>query len=209
VAPRLVLSDGSTQQSLHSFPTIPFSIALNLGLPLLSPGLGDRMLLPGRYDADRPRDVPWALGAFLLIRRRAFEAIGGFEERQWMYAEDLDLGWRLAKAGWTTRYAPAARVRHVSAAATQGAFGDQTRERFMRATYGVLLRRRGVLRMRLTALVNVCGSAVRILLWAPVRLLKRRPIGQLSENRLWFAAHLEGLRSRSVLTADGPGEAAG
>jgi N-acetylglucosaminyl-diphospho-decaprenol L-rhamnosyltransferase len=49
------------------------------------------------------RRVPWAIGAFLLVRRTAWEAIGGFDERRWLYAEDLDLESRLAQAGWATR----------------------------------------------------------------------------------------------------------
>ena len=60
--------------------------------------------------------------AFLLVRREAWDAIGGFDEGQWMYAEDLDLGWKLRERGWATRYEPRALVDHESAAATTQAF---------------------------------------------------------------------------------------
>ncbi len=79
-----------------------------------------------------------------MVRRSAFEAIGGFDEREWMYGEDLDLCWRLADAGYRVRYVPQARVAHVEAAATAAAFGDERRRRrrFMAATYRVIARRR-------------------------------------------------------------------
>jgi N-acetylglucosaminyl-diphospho-decaprenol L-rhamnosyltransferase len=86
VAPRLLLPGGSSQYSLHSLPTIPFTLALNLGLHRLNGRLRERMLIPGLYDLERPRDVPWAIGAFLLLRRKAFDAVGGFDDRQWLYA---------------------------------------------------------------------------------------------------------------------------
>ena len=52
-------------------------------------------------------------GAFMLMRRSAFEAAGGFDEGYWMYMEDLDLSYRLAQAGWLSWYEPAATVMHV------------------------------------------------------------------------------------------------
>ena len=110
VAPRLVLPDGSTQHSVYRFPTVPFTAAFNAGLYRVSPRARDAMLLEGMWDPDRARVVDWAIGALLLVRRAAWDAAGGFDEGQWMYAEDLDLGWRLARAGWHTRYEPSARV---------------------------------------------------------------------------------------------------
>ncbi len=55
--------------------------------------------------------VAYVPSAAMLVRRTAFEAIGGFDD-QLRVAEDVDLCWRLAAAGWTVRYDPAARVGH-------------------------------------------------------------------------------------------------
>jgi N-acetylglucosaminyl-diphospho-decaprenol L-rhamnosyltransferase len=157
VAPRLVLPDGSTQHSVFPFPTLGFTAAFALGL---AAPFGDRLCLPGAWDPDRARRVPWAIGAFLLLRREAWEAAGGFDPRQWLFAEDLDLGWRLRQAGWATRYEPRARVRHAEAAAT-GAFGGERTDRWMLATYAWLVRRRGAAEARAVAALNVVGALAR------------------------------------------------
>lgn len=58
------------------------------------------------------RPVGWLSGSCLLVRRAAFEQVGGFDERYFMYFEDVDLGDRLAKAGWQNVYVPTAEVLH-------------------------------------------------------------------------------------------------
>src|SRR5439155_1129305 len=117
--------------------------------------------LEGCWNPEREREVDWAIGAFLLIRREAWDAAGGFDDRQWMYAEDLDLGWRVAQAGWSTRYVPSARVLHHASAATTQAWGDERTLRWLRSTYAWMLRRRGPLRTRTTAAINVLGAYAR------------------------------------------------
>ena len=64
------------------------------------------------------RPVGWLSGACLLVRRAAFDAIGGFDERYFLYMEDVDLGDRLAKAGWLNVYVPSAEVLHQKGHAT-------------------------------------------------------------------------------------------
>lgn len=179
VAPRLELPDGSTQHSAYAFPTLPFTLAFNAGLQRIWPGLGDRLCLHGYWDSARPRRVDWAVGAFLLVRRDAYEAVGGFDESQWMFAEDLDLGWRLARAGWETRHEPAAVVRHHESAATSAAWGEERTERWLRSTYAWMLRRRGRTRTRTVALVNVSGAAARALIFKPLAMLSPARWGSL------------------------------
>jgi len=52
-------------------------------------------------------------GAFMLIRRRALDDVGCFDEGYWLYMEDLDLCYRFAEAGWVTWYEPSVVVTHV------------------------------------------------------------------------------------------------
>jgi N-acetylglucosaminyl-diphospho-decaprenol L-rhamnosyltransferase len=58
------------------------------------------------------RPVGWLSGSCLLLRRSAFGQIGGFDERYFMYMEDVDLGDRLGNAGWLNVYVPSAEVLH-------------------------------------------------------------------------------------------------
>jgi GT2 family glycosyltransferase len=74
---------------------------------------------------DREEEVFSACGAAALYRRRALESVarsGGevFDERLFMYCEDVDLGWRLQRAGWGCWYAPRAVVYHVLSATGGG-----------------------------------------------------------------------------------------
>lgn len=58
------------------------------------------------------RPVGWLSGACLLVRRSAFDAVGGFDERYFMYMEDVDLGDRFGRAGWQNVYVPSSEVLH-------------------------------------------------------------------------------------------------
>jgi N-acetylglucosaminyl-diphospho-decaprenol L-rhamnosyltransferase len=146
--------------------------------------------------------VPWAVGAFLLVRREAWDAVGGFDERQWLYAEDLDLGWRLRRAGWATRYEPGAVVDHVSAAATGQVYtaAGAIAERWQRSTYGWMVRRRGLAVTWAVAAANAAGAAARWLVMAPAAVLAPDPWRE--RHHLlgrWAAVHLSALRSRRAL----------
>ena len=57
-------------------------------------------------------DTPWASAAALLLRRTAFEKVGGFEPRIFLYGEDVDLSWRLRAGGWRVVYRPRIAVVH-------------------------------------------------------------------------------------------------
>src|SRR5258706_4134510 len=57
-------------------------------------------------------DSPWASAAAILLRRRAFDEVGGFEPHIFMYGEDVDLSWRLRARGWRVVYRPRCAVVH-------------------------------------------------------------------------------------------------
>ena len=65
-----------------------------------------------RQDRVHPseRPVGWLSGSCLLVRKAAFDEVHGFDERYFMYLEDVDLGDRMGRAGWQNVYAPAAEI---------------------------------------------------------------------------------------------------
>jgi N-acetylglucosaminyl-diphospho-decaprenol L-rhamnosyltransferase len=73
-----------------------------------------------QLDADwtRRRDVDWVSGAVMFLRRSAVDSVGGWDERYFMYMEDVDLCWRLRRLGWRIAYEPGGRVIHVQGAST-------------------------------------------------------------------------------------------
>ena len=75
-----------------------------------------------RNDLDQatgpPVVVDWVSGACFLVRRSAFEQVGGFDESYFMYAEDVDLCWRLGRKGWSVAYVPEAEVTHRQGVST-------------------------------------------------------------------------------------------
>jgi len=58
------------------------------------------------------RPVGWLSGSCLLVRKAAFDEVDGFDDRYFMYMEDVDLGDRLGKAGWQNIYVPDAEILH-------------------------------------------------------------------------------------------------
>ena len=199
-APRLILPNGETQHSVFAFPTIPFTSMLSVGAFALSRKLADRYALPGRWNSERPRRVPWAVAAFLLVRRSAWDEIGGFDERQWMYAEDVDLGWRLKEAGWATRYEPTAVVEHENGASTKQLFGAELAPHWQRSTYGFLARRRGVAYTWTIALLSLGGALLRYVraVYRAARDPERFAAERGAYGR-WVVVHMQALRGRAAL----------
>jgi GT2 family glycosyltransferase len=66
---------------------------------------------PKAYDPET-LEVPWVSGAAVLLRRSAFEAVGGFDPHIFMYGEDVDLSWRLRARGLRLLYQPRCGVVH-------------------------------------------------------------------------------------------------
>jgi len=111
--PRLMLSDGSPDPAgRRHFPRPANALHRFLGSP--------RVLQQGVAEPYNPREpsgssaskIDAVSGACLMVRREAFDSVGGFDPGFFMYGDDLDLQRRLADAGWRTWYVPSAQVWH-------------------------------------------------------------------------------------------------
>lgn len=69
------------------------------------------------------RQVSFASGCAMLVRRKVMHQLGGFDERFFMYEEDLELCLRTLKLGWKIHYVPAALVHHKVQASLRGEQG--------------------------------------------------------------------------------------
>ena len=113
--PRLIYPDGTDQSSAHRWPRC-FSTPLVQRTFLAHTAWGRKMRARYQLEGiskDRPSLVPWLVGAALFIRRARLESIGGgFDERFFMYYEDIDLCRQLWQAGFQIAYMPLSAMTH-------------------------------------------------------------------------------------------------
>jgi GT2 family glycosyltransferase len=163
VGPRLRNPDGTLQRSLHQFPT-PIITLLDyswvgwlLGfVPVL------RKLYVASDSHERARVIPWVTGAALGIRKSAFQEVGGFDPSFFMYYEEVDLSYRLARAGWQTHFTPTAEVTHVGGASTSQQRGPMYAQQIA-AAIQYSERHHSKLNVELTALALRFSLASRLL----------------------------------------------
>ena len=156
VAPRLERPDGELEHSTHPFPSFVISMASAFG-PRGS--WAERHALYGAWNHDRERRVDWAVGAALLMRREAVEAIGGLDESFFMYVEDLEWCERAHKAGWEIWFTPDALVVHVGNASGEKAYGAARSARWIGNSYRYYRRHHGALSTSAYRGANAFGAA--------------------------------------------------
>jgi GT2 family glycosyltransferase len=111
--PRLVYPDGTTQESVRTFPNPVALLARRTPFGRTRRGrsiLADH-LLEHRSDVE-PTPVDWAIGAAMLVRRAAINAVGPMDRRFFLYGEDVDWCHRMWAAGWEVIYVPTSVMEH-------------------------------------------------------------------------------------------------
>jgi len=164
VAPQLVYPDGRLQHSLRNFPDVGNQLFEAVSLHRLAPRLtsrfGEVVTDPRFYQ--RTGSVDWVSGAAMLVRRTAFDAVRGFDERFFLYSEEMDLCRCLRSEGWTVDYLVGPVVVHHH--------GDTTRPELFRLqlTSRLLYFDKHFSGARLAALrfVTALGLALRMPVWA-------------------------------------------
>lgn len=113
VAVQLRNADGSLQPSCSRFPTPFLAFLQGSGLYLLLPRRWRaRFLLERWWDHAETRAVDWVMGAFMLVRRRAIEHVGGVPENYFLYAEDMDWCYRMWRGGYEVWFTETAAIVH-------------------------------------------------------------------------------------------------
>ena len=113
LGPQLRYPDGSPQSSRRHFPTLVTAL---LESTVIQEWWRVNHTLRRYYMSDTPDDmvqpVDWVVGACLMVRREAFEQVGGLDESFFMYSEEMDWCHRIKDAGWEIVYLPTATVVH-------------------------------------------------------------------------------------------------
>lgn len=116
---RLVDADGLCQRSCARAPTPGRLAAQAVGLDRIWPSRFAPHFMT-EWDHADTRPVEQVMGAFLLIRRRLFEELGGFDERFFVYFDDVDLCLRARLAGWGVVHFAGASAYHRGCGTTDG-----------------------------------------------------------------------------------------
>lgn len=108
----VVDSDGRSALSCSRFPTLRIAVGRATGLRHVLPSLFPKQHLSAD-ETRQSRSVDQVIGAFYLVRRHVFERLGGFDERYFMYYEDVDFALRARRIGAASYFLKEARVHHA------------------------------------------------------------------------------------------------
>jgi GT2 family glycosyltransferase len=125
----LLNQDGSRQNSIANFPTI---------LTLLSNETVLRMLWPARFPSKRkqycsPIEVESCIGACLMVREKAMDEVGLFDEQYFFFFEETDWAYRMRHSGWKVYFVPTAEIFHSQGKSVGS--GASSRIMFYRSRY--------------------------------------------------------------------------
>jgi len=118
VGPAVMNPDGSVYPSARRVPSVGDAVGHGVFGLFWPANPFTRRYRQLDADWSVSRAVDWVSGAAIWLRRDALDDVGGWDERYFMYVEDVDLCWRLRRAGWSVLYEPAGRVTHVQGAST-------------------------------------------------------------------------------------------
>jgi hypothetical protein len=176
VGGHLLNPDGSFQASYSPFPNLwqEFLILSGLGRLLYGRWYPSR----GPQEVRGPQPVDYVEGACLLVRREAFEQVGGLDEGYFMYAEEVDWCYSMRRAGWQVWYQPAARIIHYGGGSSRNRRTQReadlyrSRVRFFRKHYG------NVAAMALKTLIYSL-TAIKVITHGTLRLLSGNRRGRV------------------------------
>lgn len=106
---QLVDENDNISRSCVRFPTLGGFTAKIFGLDILFPKLG---IFMNDWDHKEDRIVNHVIGAFFLLRRQLFESLGGFDERFFVYLEDIDFSYRAKQLGCSSYYLSSVQAYH-------------------------------------------------------------------------------------------------
>lgn len=163
-------SDERVSRSCSRFPSLRMYIGKSFGLNYLFPWIFPNQLMT-EWDHKRSAPVDQVIGAFFFVRRSLFEALGGFDERFFVYYEEVDFSLRARKMGWSSHFIAEAQAYHRGQGTTEKA---KSHRLFCSLRSRILYSRKHFTKYAATVLL--CNT----LLWEPVA----RVLGALVKGSL-------------------------
>ncbi len=189
--PQLFNEDGGLQTSYEAIPTLATE-CLNRSLL--------KRLFPKRYPSKyrpltNPEPVEALIGAVVMIRRKAFEELGGFDEDYFFFLEETDLAVRMGKNGWKVVHEPRARAVHLQGA-TAKTDEAAARIEFYRSRYLFFEKHCGKMPAGILKAVMILNLTVNVVALCIVTLFTFGKLPSVAarfrtRNQLW-RWHLEG-----------------
>lgn len=112
---QLVDESGHVSRSCARFPTPSGFFVHAFGLNRVFPSLGHFM---AEWPHDTTQEVDQVIGAFFMVRRQLFDLLGGFDERFFVYFEEVDFTYRARQAGWRSVYLADVKAFHAGGGTT-------------------------------------------------------------------------------------------
>jgi GT2 family glycosyltransferase len=143
--PKLLNADGSVQYSCRTFYTLPVLLLRRTPLgAIFRDARSVRLHLMADWDHAEVREVDWGLGAAMLLRRSALGQGAPFDERFFIYFEDVDLCVRLKESGWKVVYFPEASMIHHHLRHSAAGWWNRARSEHLKSLLKFIYKHRGL-----------------------------------------------------------------
>jgi GT2 family glycosyltransferase len=182
---RLLNSDRSLQTScVQSYPTVINQVLDAEFLRRRFPRLRFWGIAALYSDAIEPSEVEAISGACILIKKKAFEVVGGFSENYFMYGEDLDLCFKLKRAGFRVYHVPETSIVHHGGGSTKTNTSNFASVMMRESVFRFMRSNRGALSANLYRAAMAVTSLVRLSLILPLLAIPKNRVIQHGKDSL-------------------------
>jgi N-acetylglucosaminyl-diphospho-decaprenol L-rhamnosyltransferase len=158
--PRILNKEGLVYPSARSIPSIRNGVGHAIFANTWPSNPWTKNYLSEAHLQNQTISTGWLSGACLVIRRDLFHQIGGFDEKYFMYFEDVDLGFRLCRLGFKNLYVPEVSITHIGGESTKVAQTSMLKTHHESAMRFLSVKYKGVMWAPVRAVLKT-GLAVR------------------------------------------------
>ncbi|MDP2632350.1 MAG: glycosyltransferase family 2 protein [Candidatus Curtissbacteria bacterium] len=166
LAPLLLNEDRSTQQSVGFFPHLP---QIFWWMSFIDDLPGGSILRPYHVDHNsfykHERQVDWITGAAFFTAKEVIQKIGGLDEKIFMYGEDVELSYRIKKAGYNVYFSPQTKIVHIA----RGSSGKITKNAILgeyKSTIYFYQKHKSPFSLQMVKILLKIGALARILIFS-------------------------------------------